>query len=54
MQSILKPDDPFNLNDCIGVHARTLFERNIAYMLNRFLPDVFTVDSHDNQKIYDG
>ena len=53
MHSALKPQHPFNFNQCTGVHARTLHVKDCIYMLNldRFPPDIFRVDSHDNQKI---
>ena len=50
MHSTLKPQDPFNFSHCTGVHARTLHVKDFIYMLisDRFLPNVFRVDSHDN------
>ena len=50
MHSTLKPEDPFNLSHCTGVHAHTLNVEDFIYMLNqiRFLRNVFTVDSYDD------
>ena len=50
MQSTLKPLDPFNFSHRIGVRVRTLHVKDFIYMLNldRFLPNVFEVDSNDD------
>ena len=47
MHSTLKPH--FNFSHYIGVHVRTLQVKDFMYMLNldRFLPNIFRVDSHD-------
>ena len=52
MHSTLKPQDPFNFSRCTGVHARTLHVKDFIYMLklDRFLPDAFRVDYHNNEK----
>ena len=34
MHLILKPEDPFNLSYCIGVHAHTSHVEDFIYMLN--------------------
>ena len=49
MHSTLKPEDPLNFSHCIGVRARTWQVKDFIYMLNldRFLPNVFRVDSCD-------
>ena len=42
MHSTLKPEDPFSLSHCNGVHARTLHVEDFIYMLNsdQIFPDV--------------
>ena len=34
MRSTLKPEDPFNLSYCIGVHAYTSHLEDFIYVLN--------------------
>ena len=50
MHSTFKPEDPFNSSHCTGVHVGTLHVKDFIYMLNldKFLPNVFRVDSQDN------
>ena len=44
MHSAMKPQDPFNLIHCTGVHALALYVKDFFYMLNlnQILPSVFS------------
>ena len=56
MHSTLKPQDSFNFSHCTGADARTSHVKDSIYVLNsdRFIPNVFRVDSHNNIKICHG
>ena len=41
MHSTLKPEDPFNLNYCTGVHGHTSQEDDSIYMLFKIRSDFF-------------